>query len=249
MKVTILGSGSFISSLDHFGPSYLIEHNNRKILVDAGQGTSIQLLKLGIKLEDIDYIFITHFHGDHNADLLALLLWPKIAQRQGIEISKTIKVFGQPGIKQFVDDVFSVFCHTPGGFYEVTELENFIQIEGIKVTAIPVVHTDIPAVAYRFELKDKVLVFSGDCTQCDGIKKASKAADLFIVDSSNPKEVENEFHLNTMQIGRLCEENGIKKVVLSHLTHSVFTRDLVSEVKENYSGEVILAKDLMSFEV
>jgi ribonuclease BN (tRNA processing enzyme) len=249
MKVTILGSGSLISSLDHFGPGYLIEHNGKKILVDAGQGLVIQLLKLGIKTEDIDYIFITHFHGDHTADLLPLLLWPKLAQRQGVEINKKIKVFGQPGIKQFVNDVFAVFRHTPGDFYEVLELEDSIQIEGIKIISIPVIHTNIPAVAYRFESDNKVVVFSGDCTQCEGIKKASQSADLFIVDSSNPKEVENEIHLNTIQIGKLCEEGSVKKVILSHLTHSVFDRDLVSEVREKYSGEVIMAKDLMSFEV
>ena len=61
MKITILGSGSFVNSLEHFGPGYLLEIDGKKILVDAGSGTTIQLLKMDIKVLDLNYIFITHF--------------------------------------------------------------------------------------------------------------------------------------------------------------------------------------------
>ena len=63
MKITILGSGSFIRDLDHFGPGYLLEIGGKKVLVDAGPGVVIQLLKLGLKITDLDYIFISHFHN------------------------------------------------------------------------------------------------------------------------------------------------------------------------------------------
>lgn len=226
------------------GPGYLLEVNGKKILIDAGQGVVIQLLKLGVKIEDLDYIFITHFHGDHNADLLPIML-----RFKPVEVARKIKIFGQTGTKKFVSDVFSVFHHNPGDSNEVIEFDNTIKLDGFMVTSVPVIHTDISAVAYRFEMDGKTLVFSGDTTICEGIKIVSKDADLFIVDSSNPKGIETDCHLNTAQIGQICKDSNVKKVVLSHLKSEVVDKDLVSEVKEEFDGEVVLAKDLMSFEV
>ncbi|MFA7253347.1 MAG: ribonuclease Z [Patescibacteria group bacterium] len=249
MKITILGSGSFISSLDHFGPGYLIEINGKKILIDAGQGTMIQLLKLGVKFEEIDYILLTHFHADHVADLAPLLLWRKIARRQNIGLDKTIRIYGPEGTENFIGALFKNFNDIGGDWYEASSTSGEMEIEGIKIEPFYVIHKDLKALAYRMKFGNKVLVFSGDSAECEGIWEASKNADVFIVDASLPNGIKNNIHLNSEQIGNICQENNVKKVILSHLTPWVFEKDIISEVREAFGGEIVLAKDLLEFEI
>jgi len=248
MKITILGSGSFISSLDHFGPSYLLEADGKKILIDAGQGCSIQLLKLGIKPEDLDYIFITHFHADHVLDLAALILSRKISSRWK-EIKHKIKIIGQIGTREKITEILGAFCDSAEDFYDVIEIDGSLKLEKLEIKSFKVVHKDLDAIAYRITENGKVLVFSGDTILCDGIKLASQNANLLIADASLPKDMENNIHMNSTQIGILCAKSEVKKVVLSHLTHWVEGRDIISEVKEKYKGEVIVGKDLMQIDI
>ncbi|MDP2672995.1 MAG: MBL fold metallo-hydrolase, partial [Nanoarchaeota archaeon] len=69
MKLTILGSGTFIPDKDRFCSSYLLQHENRNILFDFGRGAIQQLMKLNIDLFSINHIFITHPHSDHLSEL------------------------------------------------------------------------------------------------------------------------------------------------------------------------------------
>lgn len=66
MKVKVLASGSS-------GNSTYLEINNTKILIDCGiskKKISNALAKINVKIEDIDYIFITHEHIDHISGLI-----------------------------------------------------------------------------------------------------------------------------------------------------------------------------------
>lgn len=244
MKITILGSGSFITDLKHFGPSYLIEVNEKKILVDAGQGCVIHLLELGIKPQDLDYIFITHFHADHTMDLIAILIELKIAKRGGTaDANKKIKIYGQEGIGDFVTNLYNIYNHSIDNDCEITVLKERTTISGMAVTPFKVVHSDLDAIALRFENKNNTVVFSGDTSYCDGIIEACNQANLVILDAANPRGLENEFHLNPDQIAKICTKSKVKKVILSHLTTRVFNENVLSQVSENYSGEVELAED------
>jgi ribonuclease BN (tRNA processing enzyme) len=56
-------------------------------------------------------------------------------------------------------------------------------------------------------------------------------------------------HMALDEIGKTAARAGVKSVVLSHLTHK---RDgdytpWAEEVKKHFSGEVLVAKDLMEF--
>ena len=65
MKICVLASGSKCNA------SYL-ETNNKKILIDFGTSlkyTKEKLYELGVDIKDIDYVFITHSHGDHTYGL------------------------------------------------------------------------------------------------------------------------------------------------------------------------------------
>ena len=254
IKITILGSGSFPSDLEHYGPSYLLEINDKRVLVDCGMGTNFRLIELGIDPDDIDYIFLTHFHSDHTTELVPLLmrLYLKIAI-YNIKISPK-EIYGPKGTPAFIETLKGAYYHkkhidSMGEQIRYRELEDKKSFEGFSVTPFSVQHLDVPSYAYRFEIDGKTVVFSGDTSDCEGIKKAAKDADVFIADCSFHKGIDVPVHLNTKQIGTMAKEAKVKKVILSHLLPSGYDKDLVSEVKETFDGEVVLARDKMEIEV
>ena len=60
-----------------------------------------------------------------------------------------------------------------------------------------------------------------------------------------------EEHLTTDEVGKMAERSGVKTVVLTHLPATGDPKDeyarFVGLVKKHFSGQVLVAKDLMEF--
>ncbi|TKC10318.1 ribonuclease Z [Pedobacter polaris] len=72
-EVTILGSSSATPIFNRNPTSQLLNCNDKFYLIDCAEGTQQQLIKFGLKASKIDYIFISHLHGDHYFGLIGLL--------------------------------------------------------------------------------------------------------------------------------------------------------------------------------
>lgn len=150
-------------------------------LVDCGEGTQHQLLKLsnspwrrGVP----EAIFITHLHGDHVFGLPGLLA--SFGMRNGgggdAEEQILIRVFGPPGLQRLIDTVYSVSqTHIPYKL-ELVELpvetvhDLGIFAEGIRIRAVPIAHR-VPAFAYHFQEPDKRGSFDVAKASALGIEK------------------------------------------------------------------------------
>ena len=66
-------------------------------LIDCGEGTQLQLKKYKIKAQKIDYIFISHLHGDHYYGLMGLVSYFHLYGRK-----KDLNIFGPPGLKEII---------------------------------------------------------------------------------------------------------------------------------------------------
>jgi ribonuclease BN (tRNA processing enzyme) len=127
--------------------------------------------------------------------------------------------------------------------------------------------------AYRFETPDRVIVFTGDTGASDAVTALAKDADLLVSETSSCQGRMEEMahdgrwqamssaeqagivrqmtqgHMALDEIGKMAARANVKTLVLSHLTHK---RDgdyapWAAEVKKHFSGQVIVAKDLMEF--
>ena len=128
--------------------------------------------------------------------------------------------------------------------------------------------------SYRFETPDRVIVFTGDTGPSDAVTELAKGADLLVTETSScedrkqamikdgrwqamtPAEQEGimqqatQGHMSLDDIATMATRAKVKTVVLSHLTQRFGTQDYTpwaEEVKKNFSGEVLVAKDLMEF--
>ena len=72
-EVTILGSSSAKPVYNRNPTAQLLNCNEKFYLIDCGEGTQQQLMKFGFKASKIDFIFISHLHGDHYFGLIGLL--------------------------------------------------------------------------------------------------------------------------------------------------------------------------------
>jgi ribonuclease BN (tRNA processing enzyme) len=128
--------------------------------------------------------------------------------------------------------------------------------------------------SYRFETPDRVIVFTGDTGPSDAVTELAKGADLLVTETSScedrkqgmikdgrwqamtPAEQEGimrqatQGHMTLDYIGKMATRANVKTVVLSHLTRRFGSDDYTpwaEEVKKYYSGQVLVAKDLMEF--
>jgi ribonuclease BN (tRNA processing enzyme) len=127
--------------------------------------------------------------------------------------------------------------------------------------------------AYRFETPDRVIVFTGDTGPSDAVTELAKDADLLVSETSSCQSRMQEMindgrwhamtpaeqagimrqatqgHMTLDEIGKMAAGANVKTVVLSHLTHKTdgdYT-PWAEEVKKHFSGQVLVAKDLMEF--
>ena len=128
--------------------------------------------------------------------------------------------------------------------------------------------------SYRFETPDRVILFTGDTGPGDAVTELAKGADLLITmttlfrelmqlainsgrwQAMTPAEQAGIMRFATRDmtledIGKMATRANVKTVVLSHLsTRADGTDDYspwAAEVKKYFSGQVLIAKDLMEF--
>lgn len=128
--------------------------------------------------------------------------------------------------------------------------------------------------SYRFETPDRVIAFTGDTGFSPAVTALVRDADILVTETSSCDERKNMMvkdgrwqamsnaeqegimrqatmgHMDLENIGTLATEAGIRKVVLSHLSRRVETADYepwAEEVRKHFSGEVVIAEDLMEF--
>jgi ribonuclease Z len=73
LAVTILGNNSALPAFDRHPTSQVITMEDQIFLVDCGEGTQMQMAKYKVRRSKINYILISHLHGDHYFGLIGLL--------------------------------------------------------------------------------------------------------------------------------------------------------------------------------
>lgn len=160
-------------------------------------------------------------------------------------------------------------ANTEGIKVEVQEIEEGLvyQDERVKVEAFLVEHPPFKAYGYKFTTPDKVIVISGDTIPSENLIKHAKDCDILIhevyshegVKQRSPKwnRYHTSVHTSSLELGEIAKRANPKKLVLYHqLFFRVLDKEgnvisevdqeieMINEIKQNYKGEVISAKDL-----
>jgi ribonuclease BN (tRNA processing enzyme) len=258
MKLIILGSGTFFVNKQVTASAFILDTGTKKILIDCGPGTLVKLAQAGVDIKEIDYVFLTHLHPDHSSDIFPLFMNYRLSDTftPGV-ITKFPVFFGPEGLYTYFVD-YSRLCELQAvenwDKIQMKDYEPNMKFDDLVVKTFKVEHKafgfDVKAYALRFEVENKVIVFSGDSAKCKGIQDACKDADLCVCDTSFASDqAVNNVHMNTTEIAEISQNGNVKKLVLDHFYPKFNSYDLVGEVKAGFKGEVVKAKDLDEIEI
>jgi ribonuclease Z len=152
-KVTILGSSAATPTSLRHTTAQLLQHHNRRYLLDCAEGTQIQLRRLKVPLMKINHIFISHLHGDHYLGLPGLLFTLHLLGRKN-----ELHVYSPPGLEEIIRLQYKISELTPSFevlFHELRQGEEMIYEDSkLTVHTIPMKHR-ITTYGFLFREKEK----------------------------------------------------------------------------------------------
>jgi ribonuclease BN (tRNA processing enzyme) len=206
-RIHILGAGTPTPTATRFGSSYVVEVAGEQLMVDCGPATTYKLVKAGLWPTDVDYLFFTHHHFDHDADYPCFLLcrWD-----QSIGKENRLQVYGPTLTQRITEGIIGedgVFAHdwkarvnspisqqvyvNRGG--ELPRMPPDVSARDVgpglvhagaswEVTAAPAEHAQpwLDSLAYRLDSPEGSLVFTGDTQPCRSVVDLARGADIML---------------------------------------------------------------------
>lgn len=165
IKLTILGNNSAVPAHGRHPTAQVIEIKDQLFLMDCGEGTQIQMQRYKIKKSKINYIFISHLHGDHYYGLIGLITSMGLTGR-----INPLYVFGPPGLKEVINlhlEISNAKLPYLLIFEEISTDQSGVILESqdFEVRCFPVEHR-IPCHGFIFSQRNKDRKINPEkCTQ------------------------------------------------------------------------------------
>lgn len=154
-EVTILGSSSATPVYNRNPTAQLLNCNEKFYLIDCGEGTQQQLIKFNIKASKIDYVFISHLHGDHYFGLIGLLSSMHLNGRV-----KPVKIFAPAELMEILELQFKyseTIIRYPIEFTPIEANESKLIFENTDLLVETIVlNHRIPCTGFKFSQKKRL---------------------------------------------------------------------------------------------
>lgn len=206
-RVHILGAGTPTPTKTRFGSSYVIDVSGEQLMIDCGPATTYKLVKAGLWPTNIDYLFFTHHHFDHDIDYPCFLLcrWD---QSTGTE--KQLQVYGPTLTEKITHGILGedgLFAHDwKARINHPTSQRVFVNRGGtlprtppivqakdigpgnicsstdweMKATTAEHVQPYLDSLAYRIDSEEGSVVFTGDTEPCQPVVDLARNADVML---------------------------------------------------------------------
>ncbi len=148
IDLCFLGTGGSIPMPERALASLYVRTGGKALLIDCGEGTQMQIMKLGWGFRCIDGLLLTHYHADHCSGLPGFLLAQAKASREA-----PLHVYGPAGLRRVLDGL-RVICPQlpyPLVMHEITGEESSFPFIGMDITPFPLDH-GMPCLGYAFSL-------------------------------------------------------------------------------------------------
>ena len=206
-EVFVLGGGTPTPTPARFGSSHVLHIGDEYLMFDCGPAATHKLVKAGLFPTQIDYLFFTHHHFDHNVDYPCFLLcrWDQsIGEENELQIfgptlteEITQGLIGEEGVfapdwKARVNHPLSqqVFVNRGGVLPRKPPAQKAKNIDsgatvdgnGWRVNTAPAEHVQPwpDSLAYRVDTPDGSVVFTGDTQPCKSVVDLARDADMML---------------------------------------------------------------------
>lgn len=267
VELLVLGSGGPVANRWRASSSHVLMVNGHaRLLVDAGGGTFDRLGRAGIAAASLDLVLLTHTHIDHTGGLAPVVFSAFMEGRaHALTVAGPAAANDQPGCRRFVELLFGPdgawsYLHSFAGF-RIDPLEvpsdptqdtpvTVIDDGTLMVRAVAVPHGMMPAVAYRVDVGDAAVVFSGDVQEFhQPLVELAMGCDILVCDMALPERevAHGHLHAKPSEVGKMAADSWARTLVLTHFMPEIEDElpKAVSEVRSRYDGELVLAEDLL----
>lgn len=250
--LTVLGAGAILPQPGRGPAGYALRPapGAPVTLLDCGPGSVRMLGAVGIGVEEVERVVLSHYHLDHCLDLFALFFArhnPGLAQRPELELIGPVGLAhllaeAPRALGRWARDVDARVVEVPDrGRSDVLERG------ALRLTSQANGHTD-PAVSWSVELgtgpdSGARLVYSGDTDDDPGLPELARDADLFLCECSFPEGAGTPNHLTPRQAGRIAARAGVRTLLLTHFYPGTDPEASRAAAGEEFGGRIELAAD------
>ena len=131
-RLVILGSASAVADADHENTHMILQGSHSAILIDCTGRPLVDLQRIGVGLDDLTDMILTHFHPDHSGDnhrikdlypLVKIVISKAADTSIGIKGDVTISDGDQIKLGEITLDFILTPGHTPDGLCIVVDDE------------------------------------------------------------------------------------------------------------------------------
>lgn len=260
--VTVIGSGTLLPSSARSSSAYHLalpsagpvqgdsSKRSRSILLDCGNGTLHALARHRVDWEAIDVVLITHYHGDHVGDLVALLAAWRFQGR-----TRPLTLLGPSDFRDFLEALASVhgpWVSEPGFPLQVVALGpngswSDAQ-DSLRVESFPTPHTDV-SICVRLSGSWGTLGYTGDTGPSDSVAGFLTGCDVLLAECALTDPPRFEGHLTPASLVSLAAQARPSLLVVTHVYPPTEPHLIVEEVGRRWGGRVEAAHDGMTLTI
>ena len=170
MKLKILGSQGALPKRGMYSTSQILNIKNKYILIDCPEGVQFQLKNFKIKFSKIDFILISHAHGDHYFGLIGLISTYSLLRRKN-----KLKLFCPRVVSEIINAQMKISSMFLSYELEIIELnskksETIYESNDFSIFTIPLRHS-IYSNGFLFQEKNNKRKLNLDLAQKLNINK------------------------------------------------------------------------------
>ena len=221
VRVTVLGSSDAFGSGGRGHSAYLITSSSATFLLDCGPSVLQTLKRAGHDPGAVDFILLSHLHGDHFGGV-PFLLMEYLYERPR---TRPLAVYGPPGTERRLQALFAaLYEHSAGqplpfalDIVEVPPGAGF-PVRGVQVLPFAVPHAaELVCLGFRVDVEGRSVVYSGDSGWTEEFVSQARGADLFLCECSTYEPRMPVFHLSYQEIAARARDISCRRLVLTHL--------------------------------
>jgi ribonuclease BN (tRNA processing enzyme) len=242
LQVTVLGSADAFCNGPNLNAAYLFESPRSTFLLDCGPTILFATKNQGIDTARIDFVIISHFHGDHYAGLPFLLLEYMYERPR----TRPLLILGPAGIEDRVRSLFHLLYRDVGSkplpfelhFRELVP-EQRTAVADVEILPVRVPHQDDEtALAVQLEAGGARVLYSGDTPWMDRFLDLASGVDLFLCECTGYDDSLGR-HIDFTTLQPLLGRIACRRLVLMHLGREMRARAAALGVECATEGLVI----------
>jgi ribonuclease Z len=258
VQVTFIGTGAAFATHHRTNIALLVQEGDARLVVECGPTILYQLDRAGLTASQVNYLFISHHHGDHVLGLpMFLLMYSMSGHRPGpLTIAGSEKTL-QAG-RELTRIVYPETNERLGGVtWASLPPDRAAHLElapSLALSTLPVPHSDnAPVLALRLDLgqSGRSLVYTGDTAYDENIASFAAGCDLLVHESNfsqtlQPEIVAGDYgHSTAQQAGRAAALADCRTLALVHVSPLYAGQEgqLYAEAAQEFDGQIIIPND------